>query len=129
MLGLLSAILFRAAAKAERGPDADLSRRADEANYQFEVLVGKRESLKTECGKVKTVRLEPKLFGPGRYFNKLQGQMTMWVSDDNKRTPLRLVAKTSKGTVSAKLLNFKNKCNIIEQEDEGNGRTIRRLME
>ena len=41
------------------------------------------------------------------------------VSDDNKRTPLRLVAKTSKGTFSAKLLNFKKKCNIIEQEDEG----------
>jgi hypothetical protein len=42
----------------------------------------------------------------------------MWVSDDNKRTPLRLVAKTPRGTVTAKLLNFKKKCNIIEQEDE-----------
>ncbi|HEX2489991.1 MAG TPA: DUF3108 domain-containing protein, partial [Blastocatellia bacterium] len=105
---------------------------ADEANYQFEVLVGKRESLKTECGKVKTVKLEPKLFGPGRYFHKLQGEMTMWVSDDNKRTPLRLLAKTSKGTVSAKLLNFKNKCSIIEQGDEkreidGNKGTSRKV--
>jgi hypothetical protein len=42
----------------------------------------------------------------------------MWVSDDNKRTPLRLVARTSKGTIMAKLLNFKNKCNIIEPNDE-----------
>jgi hypothetical protein len=92
---------------------------SDEENYQFEVLVGKRESIKTECGKVRTVRLEPKLFGPGRFFSKLQGEMIMWVSDDNKRTPLRLVAKTSKGTVTAKLLNFKKKCNIIDQEDEG----------
>jgi hypothetical protein len=56
----------------------------------------------------------------------------MWVSDDNKRTPLRLLAKTSKGTVSAKLLNFKNKCSIIEQGDEkreidGNKGTSRKV--
>jgi hypothetical protein len=89
----------------------------DEENYQFEILVGKREKLKTDCGQVKTVRLEPKLFGPGRLFNR-QGEMTMWVSDDDKHVPLRLVAKSSAGTVTAKLLNFKKNCNIIEQEDE-----------
>jgi hypothetical protein len=119
MLGLLSAIYFIRLQKLNEGQMLSFPVSADETNYQFEVLVGKRESLKTECGKVKTVKLEPKLFGTGRYFNKLQGEMTMWVSDDNKRTPLRLVAKTSRGTFSAKLLNFKKKCNIIEQEDEG----------
>ena len=119
MLSLLSAIYFVRLQKLKEGEMLTFPVSADEANYQFEVLVGKRESLKTECGKVKTVRLEPKLFGPGRFFNKLQGEMTMWVSDDNKSTPLRLVAKTSKGTVTAKLLNFKKKCNIIEPEDEG----------
>ena len=119
MLSLLSAIYFVRLQKLKAGEMLTFPVSADEANYQFEVLVGKRESLKTECGKVKTVRLEPKLFGPGRFFNKVQGEMTMWVSDDNKSTPLRLVAKTSKGTVTAKLLNFKKKCNIIEPEDEG----------
>src|SRR5215468_8824702 len=90
---------------------------AEEQNYQFDVLVSKRESLKTDCGKVKTVRLEPKLFGPGRLISR-QGEMTMWVSDDSKHTPLRLLAKTSAFTVTAKLLNFKKKCHIIEQGDE-----------
>jgi hypothetical protein len=118
MLSLLSAIYFVRLQKLKEGQMLSFPVSADEANYQFEVLVGKRESLKTECGKVKTVRLEPKLFGPGRFFNKLQGEMTMWVSDDGKRTPLRLVARTSKGTITAKLLNFKNKCSIIEQGDE-----------
>jgi Protein of unknown function (DUF3108) len=118
MLGLLSAIYFVRLQKLKEGEMLSFPVSADEANYQFEVLVGKRESLKTECGKVKTVRLEPKLFGPGRFFNKLQGEMNMWVSDDNKRTPLRLVARTSKGTITAKLLNFKNKCGILEQGDE-----------
>jgi hypothetical protein len=117
MLGLLSAIYFVRLQKLKEGQMLAFPVSADEENFQFEVLVGKRESLKTECGKVKTVRLEPKLFGPGRYF-KRPGEMTMWVSDDNKRTPLQLVAKTPRGTVTAKLLNFKKKCNIIELEDE-----------
>jgi hypothetical protein len=118
MLSLLSAIYFVRLQKLKEGQMITFPVSADEANYQFEILVGKRESIKTDCGKVKTVKLEPKLFGPGRLFSKLQGEMTMWVSDDDKRTPLRLVAKTSKGTITAKLLNFKNKCNIIEQDDE-----------
>ena len=117
MLGLLSAIYFLRLQNLKEGQMLTFPVSADEENFQFEVLVGKRESLKTECGKVKTVRLEPKIFGPGRYF-KRPGEMTMWVSDDNKRTPLRLVAKTPRGTVTAKLLNFKKKCNIIEPEDE-----------
>jgi Protein of unknown function (DUF3108) len=118
MLSLLSAIYFVRLQKLNEGQMLSFPVSADEENYQFEVLVGKRERLKTDCGKVKTVRLEPKLFGPGRFF-KRPGEMTMWVSDDNKRTPLRLLAKTSRGTVTANLLNFKKKCNIIEQEEEG----------
>src|SRR5262245_6491505 len=118
MLSLLSAIYFVRLQNLKEGHMLTFPVSADEENYQFEVLVGKRESLKTDCGNVKTVRLEPKLFGPARFF-KRQGEMTMWVSDDSKRTPLRLVAKTPKGTVTAKLLNFKKKCNIIDQEDEG----------
>src|SRR5262249_50190049 len=118
MLSLLSAIYFMRLQKLKEGQTLTFPVSADEANYQFEVLVGKRERIKTDCGKVKTVRLEPRLFGPGRFFSKIQGEMIMWVSDDSKRTPLRLVARTSKGTITAKLLNFKNKCNIIEQGDE-----------
>jgi hypothetical protein len=118
MLSLLSAIYFVRLQKLHEGQMLTFPVSADEENYQFEVIVGKRESIKTECGKIKTVRLEPKLFGPGRFF-KRQGEMIMWVSDDDKRTPLRLVARTPKGTVTAKLLNFKKKCNIIDQEDEG----------
>jgi len=120
MLSLLSAIYFVRLQKMKEGQMITFPVSADEQNYQFDVLVSKRESLKTDCGKVKTVRLEPKLLGPGRLISR-PGEMTMWVSDDSKHTPLRLVAKTSSYTVTAKLLNFKKKCNIIEQEDEKGG--------
>ncbi|MGH9755661.1 MAG: DUF3108 domain-containing protein [Blastocatellia bacterium] len=117
MLSLLSAIYFVRLQKLKEGQMLIFPVSDSEENYQFEILVGKRENLKTDCGNVKTVRLEPKLFGPGRFF-KRPGEMTMWVSDDNKRTPLRLVAKMPSGTITAKLLNFKKKCNIIEPEEE-----------
>jgi len=87
----------------------------DDENYEFEIVVGKQEKLSTDCGKVKTIRLEPKMFGPGRFF-KRPGEMTMWVTDDKLHTPLRLVAKTPSGTLSAKLLNFKNNCQITEPD-------------
>ncbi len=117
MLSLLSAIYFVRLQKLKEGQMISFPVSTDEENYQFDILVGKRESLKTDCGKVKTIKLEPKLFGPGRLFKK-KGEMTMWVSDDKNQTILRVVAKTTSGTVTAKLLNFKNKCNIIEPEDE-----------
>ncbi len=117
MLSLLSAFYFVRLQKLKEGQMLSFPVSTDEEGYQFEILVGKREKLKTDCGQVKTVRLEPKLFGPGRLFTR-QGEMTMWVSDDDKHVPLRLVAKSSAGTVTAKLLNFKKNCNIIEQEDE-----------
>lgn len=117
MLSLLSAIYFVRLQKLKEGQMLVFPVSTDEENYQFEILVGKRESLKTDCGKIKTVRIEPKIFGPGRLITR-QGQMTMWMSDDSKGAPLRAVAKTSSYTVTAKLLNFKNKCNIIEPEEE-----------
>jgi hypothetical protein len=122
MLSLLSAIYFVRLQKLKEGQMLVFPVSTDEENYTFEVLVGKRESLKTDCGKIKTVRIEPKIFGPGRLITR-PGQMTMWMSDDSKHTPLRAVAKTSSGTVTAKLLNFKNKCNIIEPQDEEKTKT------
>jgi hypothetical protein len=115
MSSLLSAFYFVRLQKLKEGQTLVFPVSTDEANYQFEILVGKRESIKTECGKVKTVRIEPKIFGPGRLISR-QGEMTLWLSDDSKHAPLQAVAKTSSGTVTAKLLNFKDKCNILDPE-------------
>src|SRR5262249_13846399 len=89
----------------------------DDQIYEFEIVVGKREKLSTECGKVKTIRLEPKLFGPGKFFSR-PGEMTIWVTDDSKHVPLRLVAKSPSGSLTAKLINFKKNCKIIEPDPE-----------
>jgi hypothetical protein len=122
-LDLISAFYFVRLQKLKEGQLIRFPVNEGGVNYWFEIVVGKHEKLKTDCGKVKTIRLEPKLFG-GKFFSK-PGEMTMWVSDDNKHVPLKLLAKTPSGTVNAKLLNFKNNCKLIDDEGEqkpsGNG--------
>jgi hypothetical protein len=118
MISLLTAIYFVRLQKYKEGQTMLFPVSYDEENYNFEVRVGKTEKLKTECGKVKTTRLEPLLFGPGRFFNR-QGEMTMWMSRDKLQVPLRLVARTSGGTVTARLLNFKKNCQLIDIEEKG----------
>ncbi len=117
-LDLLSAFYFVRLQKLKEGQMLRFPVSDDGVNYTFDIVVGKPDKLKTECGEVKAVRIEPKLFGPGQLFSR-PGEMTMWLSADNKHVPLRLVAKTSSGTVTAKLLNFKKNCKIIEPEPEG----------
>lgn len=117
MLSLLSAIYFVRLQKYKEGQTMVFPVSYDEENYRFEVRVGKTEKLKTECGKIKAVRLEPLLFGPGRFFNR-KGEMKMWMSRDRLHVPLRLVAKTSSGTVTARLLNFRQNCQLAEVKEE-----------
>ncbi|MFN9743965.1 MAG: DUF3108 domain-containing protein [Acidobacteriota bacterium] len=117
MLSLLTAIYFVRLQKYKEGQTMVFPVSYDEENYTFEVRVGKTEKLKTECGKIKAIRLEPQLFGPGKFFNR-KGEMTMWMSRDRLHVPLRLVAKTSSGTVTARLLNFRKNCQLIDIDEE-----------
>lgn len=117
MLDLLSAFYFVRLQKMKEGQLIRFPVNDDGENYWFDIVVGKREKLKTDCGKVKTIKIEPKLFGPGQLFSR-QGEMTMWVTDDNLHIPLKLVAKTSSGSVNAKLINFKNQCKLLDDEND-----------
>lgn len=120
MLDLLSAFYFLRLQKLKEGQLVRFPVNDNETNYTFDIVVGSRVKLKTDCGRVKTIKVEPQLFGPGQLFAR-QGEMTMWLSDDNRHVPLRLVAKTPAGTITAKLLNFKKNCQLLEAEEEGQG--------
>jgi hypothetical protein len=117
MLDLLSAFYFVRLQKLKEGELLQFPVSDDGVNYTFEILVGKKEKLKTDCGKLNTIQIEPKLFGPGRLFAR-PGTMTMWLTTDKTHVPVKLIAKTFGGTVSARLLNFKNNCQIVEPAKE-----------
>lgn len=117
MLDLLSAFYFVRMQKLKEGQLIRFPVNDDGDNFWFDIVVGKRETLKTDCGKVKTIKIEPMLFGPGQLFSR-PGTMTMWMTDDKLHIPLKLEAKTSSGLVRAKLMNFKNKCKLIDEEEK-----------
>ncbi len=69
---------------------------------EFDLLIHGREEVETDLGKFKTIKLEPKLFGPGRLSSR-EGEFFMWVTDDASHMPVRLVAKASGATITASL--------------------------
>jgi hypothetical protein len=69
--------------------------------YNVEVVVGKREEIKVSTGKFKTIRLEVKAFD-GRFVRR-KGEMFVWLTDDEKRVPVRAKIKTSGATVTIDL--------------------------
>lgn len=69
---------------------------------EFDLLIHGREEVETDLGKFKTIKLELKLFGPGR-LSLREGEFFMWVTDDASHMPVKLVAKASGATITASL--------------------------
>src|SRR6185295_16110180 len=61
--------------------------------YNIEVVAGKREELKVASAKIKAIQLNAKVFD-GRYL-KRSGEMLVWITDDDRRVPVRARVKTS----------------------------------
>ena len=70
---------------------------------EFEIEIFGREEIQIDLGKFKTIKVEPKLFGPGRLSSR-EGELFMWVTDDAVKTPVKLVMKSSGATITATLI-------------------------
>lgn len=58
--------------------------------YKIPVRVTAREQQKSAIGKVWCFRLEPDLFGPGKFLEN-KGNMSIWITDDARHLPVRSV--------------------------------------
>lgn len=77
----------------------------DEENYNFKLKFLGRETLETEFGKVKTLKFRPYVMA-GRVF-KEQESLTLWVSADDNKIPLKIKADLAVGSLQANLEAFK----------------------
>ena len=75
--------------------------------YKVPVKVTARETQKTIFGKVACFRIEPVVFGPGRFIES-KGSMIIWITDDKRRVPVRSQVIASFGKVEIKLKEAKN---------------------
>jgi hypothetical protein len=70
--------------------------------YDVPVHVTAREQQKTIFGRVWCFRVEPVVFGPGRMIED-KGSMSIWITDDNRRIPVRSRIDTDFGRVEIRL--------------------------
>jgi hypothetical protein len=75
--------------------------------YTVPVTVAARELQKTIFGKVWCFRIEPDIFGPGRLIER-KGSMKIWLTDNDRRLPVRSQINTEYGRVEVKLKTASN---------------------
>ena len=84
----------------------------DSENYVFKFKFLGRETIKTKFGKVKTLKFRPYVQS-GRVFRSNES-ITLWVTSDDNKIPLRLQADLSVGSITADLEEFKGLKNSFE---------------
>ncbi|MGV8815192.1 MAG: DUF3108 domain-containing protein [Gelidibacter sp.] len=89
----------------KEGDEVSLNMFFDEENFNFKLKFLGREDLKTEFGIIKTLKFRPYVMA-GRVF-KEQESLTLWVSADDNKIPLRIQADLRVGSLRADLEAFK----------------------
>ncbi len=77
----------------------------DKENFGFKLKYLGEEVIRTKFGKVKTLKFRPYVMA-GRVF-KEEESLTLWVSNDKNRIPLRIKADLAIGSLRADLIAFK----------------------
>jgi hypothetical protein len=76
--------------------------------YKVPVKVTDRERINTILGKVWCFKVEPEIFGDGKLIEK-KGSLIIWVTDDEKRIPVRTLVTASLGKLDVKLKKIEKK--------------------
>lgn len=98
----------------KKGDIIDLNLFFDSKTFPFKLYFLGNEIIKTKFGKIKTMKLRP-LVQAGRVFKENES-VTLWVSADQNKIPIRLKANLAVGSLRAELVAFKslaNSFNII----------------
>jgi hypothetical protein len=99
---VLTVIYFLRTRKLEVGDSFEVPVSDAGRIYRLSVKAVERKELKTVLGKVKTIRVEPELFGDTAMV-RARGSLSIWVTDDDRRLPVRAQLKVDLGTFDIKL--------------------------
>lgn len=75
--------------------------------YKVPVRVTGRERQKSVLGRVWCWRVEPEVFGENRMIEQ-EGSMTIWITDDARRLPVRAKIESNIGKIEVKLRKVEN---------------------
>ena len=89
----------------KKGDEIQLDMFFDKENYGFKLKYLGEEIIKTDFGKVKSLKFRPYVMA-GRVF-KEEESLTLWVSKDKNKLPLRIKADLAVGSLRADLEAFR----------------------
>lgn len=90
----------------KKGEDIRLNMFFDQENYLFKLRFLGRETIETAFGKIRCLKLRP-FVQSGRVFSE-QESVTLWVSDDKNKIPVKMRADLRVGSIDCDLDQFKN---------------------
>ncbi|MFY7670488.1 DUF3108 domain-containing protein [Tenacibaculum sp. MEBiC06402] len=96
----------------KKGDEIHVNMFFDEKQYPFKLLFLGYETLSTRFGKVKTQMFRP-LVQAGRVF-KAKESVTVWITADDNKIPIKMSASLSVGSLRAELDAFKGLANPFE---------------
>lgn len=99
---IVSAIYFLRMQPLEVGKSFELQVSDSGRVYRLPVSVIERRRLKTVLGRINTIRLNPELFGNDRLVRG-KGKFSIWLSDDERRIPVRAHLSNDMGSFDIKL--------------------------
>lgn len=102
----LTALYYVRAQKLEVGKDIVFDIINREKQYPLVVKVHGRERVKTPAGNFDCIKVEPQLRGEGIFVAKGKS-LTVWLTDDAYRMPVKMKTEVFIGSVSATLLEYK----------------------
>ena len=99
----ISAIYFLRTQPLKAGQSFELAVSDSGQTVRVPVRVVERKTVKSVVGRVPTFRVEIGLFGAGRLVGDRDGEMTLWITDDERRIPVRARLTADVGTLDIKL--------------------------
>lgn len=97
----------------EKGDEIEIDMFMDSQIYPFKLRFLGREVLKTKFGKINSLIFRP-LVQSGRVF-KAQESVTIWITDDLNKIPIKMKADLSVGSLRAELEAYKGLANDFKK--------------
>ena len=106
VLDMLTSLYFVRGQTLQDGKDVVFDILNREEQYPLVVKVIKRETVKTPAGKFNCVVVEPQFRGEGIFVSKGKS-LQVWLTDDERKLPVKMKTEVFIGSVSAELLEYK----------------------
>jgi len=87
------------------GEPTHVKTHSSKKNYDLEVIVHGRETVEVPAGTFDCVKVEPVILGEGLF--QFEGQIIIWLTDDERRIPVLMKTKVKIGAVDAALKSYK----------------------